>query len=818
MAMAADQPTRSPLTPSLSHSRSHGPPSVANATSLTQLRNIVGNLQSRHAAVTGELDDALDAHTQLVRQLSRLDLARARLGTLSNSARSLSNTQLAPAAATATKLSDAVSRLDTEQERVKATLAVVEQVSELKACVLGVVGSMGALQDWETAAEYISRASKIPKEVVESGFAEDNVPTAEVPEPPATTLDEAAKSLCRLFLKEFDAATQEGDGAKITRFFKMFPLIGRSKEGLDAYGRYVTQGVAIRARGRLQGVTAATDGFGYVNALTKLFEHIAQVVDGHSPLVQRHYGAGTMIKVIQHLHVEAADVQGGIILDTWNDERTIDRKLTDVKSYAYNFLVQSFLPAQRNLNPQRTSSPAPGAKGRPTADPQQDDGIEMKDIDQVLSEITSMLSHWSLYVRFISSRSSLDDEEQDNPESGMMIEESELPALKTPDFLLQSNLPKKVSRFLIEPFNHFSTFFLRRSVEKAFQLEEKPSDLTLDPNRPLRGNPPFITSAVDDVMYMVNQVLQRSLATSQAAVVSSTIASISRILGGDFIGMTQRKMRDESYPKAAIQGARPPEDKVLTFLVLMNNLDVAVDYLKRIVKSHLPDEADLARANGHGPRALEDLFPMGDDALVVKTALTNMETTFSAKATALVEDGSSVLFSHVLQPLMRPYLADIFRDADYSIDEDEDSRKAQDDSDDEGNKIGNKAHIGWLARMKPLKRMLTEKNTERLVTISVSYLGNLLEKRIWTYHGKVSELGGVRLESDVADICNAILKGESFRMRESFARCLQIVSVMNMEDDEWEEVIADEAEGNTNWALKDKELRRARTMINNREP
>lgn len=103
----------------------------------------------------------------------------------------------------------------------------------------------------------------------------------------------------------------------------------------------------------------------------------------------------------------------------------------------------------------------------------------------------------------------------------------------------------------MEPFSHFSTFFLRRSVEKAFQLEEKPSGLSLDPNRSLPGNPPFLTSAVDDVMYMVNQVLQRSLATSQASVVVSVISSIGRILGGDFIGMTQRKMRDESYPKVS---------------------------------------------------------------------------------------------------------------------------------------------------------------------------------------------------------------------------------------------------------------------------
>lgn len=294
-----------PTTPALTSAKLSARPSVSKASSTAQVKAALLGLHVRHAQVTTELDGALASHAQIVRHLSRLDLSRARLGTLSNAARSLSHGQLAPAASIAARLSDAVSRLDLEQERVKATLAVVEQVSELKACILGVVGSMGAPQDWEAAAEYISRASRIPRDVVESGFAEENVPTAEVPEPPAITLDEAAKSLGQLFLREFEKAVEDEDGACITRFFKMFPLIGRSKEGLQAYGKYVCHGVALRARGRLQGISGQSNGNAYVNALTKLFEHIAQVVDGHNNLVQRHYGAGTMVKVMERLHAEA---------------------------------------------------------------------------------------------------------------------------------------------------------------------------------------------------------------------------------------------------------------------------------------------------------------------------------------------------------------------------------------------------------------------------------------------------------------------------------------------------------------------------------
>lgn len=383
---------------------------ISKATSIAEVAATLKHLHARHTSVTERLAALQSTHNDVARQISRLDISRARLGSLAINARSISHDMLSGASSTAERLSDSVERLDTEQLRVKATLEVVEQVAELKACVLGVAGSMGAPQDWETAAEYLSRASRISDNVIKSGFAQQIVPTAEVPNPPSVTLDTAAQSLCQLFVREFEAAVEEGDGARITRFFKMFPLIGRSDVGLDAYGKYVCHGVAARARANLQVATSSDrkNGLSFANGLTKLFEHIAQVIDGHSPLVERHYGAGTMVKVIERLHAEA-DVQGGMILDTWQDERTIDRKLTDVKSYAFNFLVQSFLPAQRGSMPiSRAQSPAIRGSANAAVD-EADEKIDMRDVDQTLNEITAMLGPWSLYLRFISSRTAVSD-------------------------------------------------------------------------------------------------------------------------------------------------------------------------------------------------------------------------------------------------------------------------------------------------------------------------------------------------------------------------------------------------------------------------
>ncbi|KAK8153207.1 COG4 transport protein-domain-containing protein [Phyllosticta citrichinensis] len=823
---------------------------IYQATSVAEIHATLQHLNRQDAAVTARLNDLIASQEDLSRELGRLDLLRARLGSHVVNTRSISNGMLSDAASTANRISSAVKKLDNEQANVRATLEVVEQVAELKACVLGVHGSMGAPQDWETAASHLNRASKIPAAVVNGSFAEEIVPTAEVPDPPRVTLENAAESLCGLFLREFEKAARDGDGTGVTRFFKLFPLIGRSDVGLDAYGRYVCHGVSSRARANLNTASGSRDGFFYANALTKLFEHIAQIVDGHEPLVERHYGVGMMGKVIERLQMEA-DVQGGIILDTWRDERNIDRKLTDIKSYAFSFLVQSFLPAPVGGTP-RSASPA--QRERMSTE---DEGVDMKEVDGLLSETAVMLGRWSLYTRFLATKTA--PPESDDP-------------LTMPEFLASSNLAKKVHGTLLEPFNVMTTFFFRRSVEKAFQLDEFPSDLTLNPNKPIGSSPPFVTSAVDDVMYIVNQVLQRALSTSQRGVVSSVVPTIGRVLGSDFVGMIQRKLRDDVYPKAAIQGGMPPEDKIIAFLVLLNNLDVASDYIKRIVSSHIKTTSSAAAdsPSSHAPHTpLHDLFPFAQDAAHLSTQLGTTAASITSKIHELLSDGISVAFHQITKPRLRPLLADAFRDIDYGLHAADMAALAQRADDvaaadpttlpaasSSSTTASSFAHSfaassstpppaepdlanladdavrarfsrSWSALMRPLRRILTPHNFDLLLSSSLTYLARVLEKRIWGLYGRVSTLGAARLERDVEAVVAAAVgvanyAGAGYGLRDAFARCKQLVLVVGMEEEEWAEC-EDEAEkgvaeaGGVPWVLERGERQRARAIVRERD-
>lgn len=771
-------------------------PSVYDAKSVSEIRAALSELHVKEARVTSQLNTLVNAQKDLQRELGRLDLFRAGLSSQAFKTRSISNGMLSDAASNAKKISNSVKRLDLEQDRIKATLTVVEQVAELKACILGVSGSMGAAQDWETAAGYLSRASKIPKEVINGEFAVRTVPTAEVPDSPAVTLENASESLCNLFLREFDKAVKESDGGKITRFFKLFPLINRSDVGLDVYGRYVCQGVAARARSNLHAGTGgnqAKDGFFYSNALTKLFEHIAQIIEGHGGLVERHYGAGKMARVVERLQVEA-DLQGGIILDSWSDERRIDRQLTDIKSYPYTFLVQSFsAPARGSTGTPRANSPAPQRVS-------EDEGVDMKQVDALLNEMTSMLSRWSLYTRFITDKC----RPPDSPDVEPTI----------PSFLASSNLNRKVHEKIINPFSIMTTFFFRRSVEKAFQLDEQPPDLSLNPHKPLNSSPPHITSAIEDIMYITNKILVSTISTSSLAIVSSTIPSIARILSSDFIGMQQRKMRDEHYPKAAIPGQLPPETTIVAFIILLNNLDVASTYISQITTS-------LLSPNPTTSPPLSTLYPHA--ITPITTSLSTLSTTFATKSSTLLTDGLSVLFTNVLKPRLRPILLDAFRDAEYQLSTTQNDAYLDsldtDGADDDAARgfspqVRQHFQLGWDALTKPIARLLTPANWDALLTTITSYLSKLLEKRIWTYNGRVNAIGAPRLEHDVNEVIRVVVKGQRYGVRDVFERCRQICMVMCMDAEEWEEVMQDGAgwEGVAD-RLGEGERERARGMV-----
>ena len=60
--------------------------------------------------------------------------------------------------------------------------------------------------------------------------------------------------------------------------------------------------------------------FFYANAVMHLFRHVANIVEQHGRLVERHYGEGRIGKVVERVQVET-DTQREIIIDRQCSQR-----------------------------------------------------------------------------------------------------------------------------------------------------------------------------------------------------------------------------------------------------------------------------------------------------------------------------------------------------------------------------------------------------------------------------------------------------------------------------------------------------------------
>jgi Ca2+-transporting ATPase len=375
-------------------------------------------------------------------------------------------------------------------------------------------------------------------------------------------------------------------------------------------------------------------------------------------------------------------------------------------------------------------------------------------------------------------------------------------------------LYRKVSGKLTTPYNVMTTFFFRRSVEKAFQMDEYPTGLSLSLNRQVEGNGPYIILAVDDVMYIVNTVLDRSIDTSQRDVIASVVPTIGRVLSSDFIGMIQRKMRDEAYPRPVVQGGFPPEDKIIQFIVLINSLDMANEYLNRIISGRIGSQDD--QVHGVDPSsALKKWFPFEREVAFVVNALHTLETSFIAKSSELLNEGIQVLFERVVKARLRPVLSDTFRDTDYTWTEDELVEYAQQNNEDEStilDLVSWRFEHGWDPLMKPIARLMTPGTFSKLLDLTARYLSKILEKRIMTPTGKLNAFGAIRIERDFTGIVNVVSRG-NYAARETFSRVTQLLMVANMEDDEWEEVVTQDDEAGIEWVVTEEERRKARNLV-----
>lgn len=428
---------------------------------------------------------------------------------------------------TAQSVSSRVNEALALYERAADARMFVDTTLELRNSIQAMSDAMD-VRDWERAALAAHTALNIPNSIKESELALRMVPSSELPEAPEVSLRQGCEAMAALFCREFDKACEARDTAALTRWFKLLPQVGHEKAGLVRYSKFISGIIATQSRSLIAGANSDNPSF-YGIAITRLFESIAAILAQHSALVERYYGGKAMPHVIDVIQREV-DAQGGLILDTWLDERRIENLHDDIKAYSFPGLVAHLAPgSSRATTPMKTESGMAGSY------------IDLEEVTQRIAELDLMLNRWRLYQDFISRW----------PEAVKHVETSGLAA--------------KFKSSVEPTFESLAIFVFRRTVETALDADKvPPATSTHSPDNPL------VSSVVDDVTYMFSTLMEQAVGTANSDLENSILSDLLRVLQADYATILGSKITAHM------------SDRFLTF-VYLNDLEVTADYVDKVV-------------------------------------------------------------------------------------------------------------------------------------------------------------------------------------------------------------------------------------------
>lgn len=806
------------------------------AQSVHDLEAVVARIDT----ATAHIDKSLRYSTKtelrrLQHELSGLELARAQLAASTETLAQLRRLFLR-ANDLGHSLTSKIKRLDAEIGRVQRTCAYVGHVQVLRN---NLNHAFFALEhrDYAAAARCIHTiALEVPPALITGRYAAAVIPLADMPRPPHDTLVAWRRDLTATFEAQFEAAAARRDTAALTRCFQLFPMVGAEEAGLVCYSRFICLVIADTLRALVQSVSARPHqpaGI-YSTVALQLFENILTMLAQHGPLIQRYYGhtASPLLFVIKRIQGEV-DSQIGLVSDTFYDMRRIDKVRHDIALH-------------------RSAGEGP-----------QEELVSVVAAADLMGELASILRYWAMYCRFITTKY-IEPEGRVAAVEAAAVEAAAaqpavrlraaslaagLPALSAgstsvsgaprpaaaaaaelsasasapaglPPLIAASNFTYKVHHTLVPALETLCAYYLRRSLEKAIEIEELPSLDALLAYTPVSAPPdvPPVSSVVEDATLVVNTALRCVLDSGQLPALKHFVAAAHAILDADLLGYFARALRDNhpryntalhlrapaarsSTPDGFLKGAlgiadpaagaaaaaAPP--KLANFVLMLNSLAVGHEYLDRIV-------ANITAA----PDCLPQAFPFGRDSKVAQQILdAELREPFARAASRLLQDHLVVLYNQLLKNHMATLVADFLPEtaAAYVVYGDVDTAAPV---------------AAWQALVRPYRQTCHRQVYHRLLRLLVVNLANLVEKRLLAMleRFRVNDLGALRLEREllvfIAEVCE-----DNFDLRDKFVRVTQLVLLVGMDDDEYAmSVVADPEAIGINWVLTPGERKRVR--------
>ncbi|KAI0693895.1 COG4-domain-containing protein [Cytidiella melzeri] len=716
-------------------------PELRTLTTLPDILAALSILEQEETDVSTALSELLADKKPIVESLSRLQALAPRLNELYDEATALSGT-VSATAKTADRVGGRVRLLDEEMKRVREAGERVGQVMDLKSSLAALQSSMES-QDWESATRHCARAMAIPLDVTSGPFAETAVPTAENPLPPAQTLQTARETLLRVFCEQFDKASTSRDAAATSRFFKLFPAIGWEEEGLQAYAAFVVNLVKVRAPASAK----ASSPLYFITSLTALFESIALIVDQHQPVVEKYYGIGKMGSVLERLLQESDRVTKSLI-DSWIEERSMRRK---VSNSTFQTLVTS-------------SAPPPMRRAVSSMNVVEEDTVDAREIDKVITEVAAMGGRWSMFRKFLYDRFKEEDIQNEA--------ENEEPSLSTDTAAAELKQPAEDGKGTSEAIEAVEKCATRQLLQDALGTYYVPLEVwyarTIIDKAHMLSKPdltqfPIITTTPDDAFYILKLVLNRLLSCGDPRTVEKTSESLREVMDRDYAGVIKKKLDDVYRTGGAGPATRGEKESRQGFIILLNDLDISSSHMERLIK-------DLVTSDAISQNFLDSEVEAVRSSI---SSFTNLVPRFRSTLRAGIEQ----LFNQLLRPKLRMFIPDVYKDVSYVLDDDSYATA-------EYNDVVRKRFIkAWEGLVEGYKDTFTESNYRLFFGLALDVLVRPWEKFVTAL--KYTELGAVRFDRDLRAITTYLFSQTTFGdVREKFLRLQQISTLLNLDSEE----------------------------------
>lgn len=376
-------------------------------------------------------------------------------------------------------------------------------------------------------------------------------------------LNDTRERLLKLCQDNISVAIKNDDSKNIERFFKIFPMLNEHQDGLKRYAEYLRSKI----------VTSHVDQIfkskqhNQADKLAALYESIARLIDTHQPLIETYYGPGHLMVVVNVIQKECDSISRRI-LEEFRDESNLQYVARIVKSST----LQISGPSNMNIANRLTLSK-----------------LDPRGIDNILNEITMILSRSEVYLKFIVQRLKDDQKVDATDDAQDKLAMSSIYNLMYVECEL-NHLIQEVGGIYVM----LEQYYLNESAKKAIHMDQIDVELTSC----------FVSSMVDDIFFIIKKCTKRAVSTKSNEVFCAIINHCVALLDSLFCQVIDERLKSQQYFSAAftsvtknldisqaysaiqtsryLQSTSEHELAKAQYFAALNNLDKACDYIRKL--------------------------------------------------------------------------------------------------------------------------------------------------------------------------------------------------------------------------------------------